>query len=263
MGAFCAYSRVCIVGGEADSTGGGSAVLPRPPPATWGGRTLHSGPSSGWNPTISQSPASPPNLSQLCPSTPCPYSLWSSQQSLTEEEEEEKQLTVFPLKCNSYFGVGQLTWWGQTAEKRQRRPGAKPWPWDASPQKDLSGGSGSLWLRKNSVSEQHLLKKTHGRSAAQSQRWQRKKIKRRNHYENLWRALFFFFFFLSFLGPRLRHLEIPRLGVKSELQLLTYTTAHGNAGSLTHWARPGIEPATLCMLVKICFRWATTGTSHF
>ena len=26
--------------------------------------------------------------------------------------------------------------------------------------------------------------------------------------------------------------------------LETYTTAHGNAGSLTHWARPGIEPAT-------------------
>jgi len=25
---------------------------------------------------------------------------------------------------------------------------------------------------------------------------------------------------------------------------VTYTTAHGNAGSLTHWARPGIEPAT-------------------
>ena len=24
----------------------------------------------------------------------------------------------------------------------------------------------------------------------------------------------------------------------------TYTTAHGNAGSLTHGARPGIEPAT-------------------
>ena len=29
----------------------------------------------------------------------------------------------------------------------------------------------------------------------------------------------------------------------------TYTTAHGNTGSLTHWARPGIEPATLWLLV--------------
>ena len=29
----------------------------------------------------------------------------------------------------------------------------------------------------------------------------------------------------------------------------TYTTAHGNARSLTHWARLGIEPATLWLLV--------------
>ena len=42
----------------------------------------------------------------------------------------------------------------------------------------------------------------------------------------------FFFFPLSFLGPHLRHMEVPRLGVESELQLPTYTTAHGNMGSL-------------------------------
>ena len=30
---------------------------------------------------------------------------------------------------------------------------------------------------------------------------------------------------------------------------VTYTTAHGNAGSLTHSARPGIEPATSWFLV--------------
>ena len=29
-------------------------------------------------------------------------------------------------------------------------------------------------------------------------------------------------------------MEVPRLGVISELQLLAYTTAHGNAGSLTY-----------------------------
>ena len=28
-----------------------------------------------------------------------------------------------------------------------------------------------------------------------------------------------------FLGPHLRHMEVPRLGVKSELQLLAYATA--------------------------------------
>ena len=74
-------------------------------------------------------------------------------------------------------------------------------------------------------------------------------------------SLFFFFFFL---GPHPQHVEVLRLGVKSELQLLahtpaqqlqiraasaTYTTAHGNAGPLTHRARPGIKPASSWILV--------------
>ena len=45
------------------------------------------------------------------------------------------------------------------------------------------------------------------------------------------------------------HIDIPRLGVKLELQLPTYTTVHGNAGSLTHWTRPGIEPVFSWILV--------------
>ena len=59
-------------------------------------------------------------------------------------------------------------------------------------------------------------------------------------------------------------MEIPKLGVESEVQLpaiatatatqiqavsVTYTTAHGNAGSLTHRARPGIKPASSRILV--------------
>ena len=56
--------------------------------------------------------------------------------------------------------------------------------------------------------------------------------------------------FFCFLGPHVRHMEVSRLGVKSELWLpaytpqsqqlgnqatrVTYTTAHSNAGSLTH-----------------------------
>ena len=40
----------------------------------------------------------------------------------------------------------------------------------------------------------------------------------------------------------------------------TYTTAHGNTGSLTHWARPGIEPTTSWFLVGFVNHWATTGT---
>ena len=34
-----------------------------------------------------------------------------------------------------------------------------------------------------------------------------------------------FFFSFAFLGLDLRHMEVPRLGVKSELQLPAYTTA--------------------------------------
>ena len=75
--------------------------------------------------------------------------------------------------------------------------------------------------------------------------------------------LFFFAFFLR-LYPR--YVEVPRLGVESELQLpcwptpqpqqcwiwaasVTHTTAHGNSGSLTHWARSGVEPASSWILV--------------
>ena len=59
-------------------------------------------------------------------------------------------------------------------------------------------------------------------------------------------------------------MEVLRLGVKLELQLSaygtatatqiravleTYTTAHRNAKSLTHWGRPGIKPAFSWILV--------------
>ena len=40
----------------------------------------------------------------------------------------------------------------------------------------------------------------------------------------------------------------------------TYTTAHSNAESLTHWARPGIEPEFSWMLVEFANYWATMGT---
>ena len=58
-----------------------------------------------------------------------------------------------------------------------------------------------------------------------------------------------FIYLFVFLGPHPAHMEVPRLGVKSELQLPAYTTAHGNAESLTHWARPGIEPTSSWVLV--------------
>ena len=64
------------------------------------------------------------------------------------------------------------------------------------------------------------------------------------------------------LGPHPRHMQLPRLGVESELPLPAYITATAmpdpswvcdlclsNAGSLTHWARPGIEPRSSWVLV--------------
>ena len=71
--------------------------------------------------------------------------------------------------------------------------------------------------------------------------------------------------FLSFFGQHPWHMEVPKLGVEMELHLpptpqpqqrriwaasVTYTMAHGNTGSLTHWARPGVEPTSLWILVR-------------
>ena len=44
---------------------------------------------------------------------------------------------------------------------------------------------------------------------------------------------------------------------------VTYTAAHNNAGSLTHCARPGIEPLSSWMLVGFVNNWATKGTRIF
>ena len=40
----------------------------------------------------------------------------------------------------------------------------------------------------------------------------------------------------------------------------TYTTAHGSAGSLTHWVRSEIEPTSSWILVGLFNHWAMTGT---
>ena len=73
------------------------------------------------------------------------------------------------------------------------------------------------------------------------------------------------FFFLIFLGPHPAHMEVLRLGSNwsyscwpkpqpSQPQIqassATYTTAHDNTGSLTHWVRPGIKPTSSQMLVR-------------
>ena len=85
-------------------------------------------------------------------------------------------------------------------------------------------------------------------------------------YSISWKLLpagFLLILFFVFLEPYLQHMQIPRLGVPSELyplaytiatatadlsQSATYITAHGNTGSSTHGARPGTKPATPWLL---------------
>ena len=73
---------------------------------------------------------------------------------------------------------------------------------------------------------------------------------------NTW---FFAFCLFVSLGLHLRHMEVPRLGVELELQLLVCITACGNSGSLTHWLRPGIESSFSRIQVRFLACWATTG----
>ena len=44
-------------------------------------------------------------------------------------------------------------------------------------------------------------------------------------------------------------LQPQQLGIQAA-SAVTYTPAHGNARSLTHWVRPGTEPASSSMLVR-------------
>ena len=82
--------------------------------------------------------------------------------------------------------------------------------------------------------------------------------------------IFFSLFFFFFKWPHLQHMEVPRLGVKLELQLPAYTTAtaagdlspvcdytpaHSHARSLTHWAGPRIKP-TFMDNSQVCLCWA-------
>ena len=91
--------------------------------------------------------------------------------------------------------------------------------------------------------------------------------------ENNYVSLTLSFFFP--LWPHLRHIEVPRIGVELELQLLAYTKAramlelsasvtyaavYGNTEFLTHWLRPG-SPHPHGDYVGFLTHWATWGPS--
>ena len=71
---------------------------------------------------------------------------------------------------------------------------------------------------------------------------------------------FFSVFFSS--QPYLWHLEAPGLGVQLELHWGLHHSC-GNAGSLTHWARPGSKPAPLQTLCWVLNLLSHNGNSSF
>ena len=95
---------------------------------------------------------------------------------------------------------------------------------------------------------------------------------------NSFSSIFFFFFF--FLRLSVQHMEVPKLEVKSELQLTGYTTATA-VGDPSHvcdlyhnvWQRWVLNPLSkarswthiLMDTTRVCFCWATMGTlqQHF
>ena len=85
----------------------------------------------------------------------------------------------------------------------------------------------------------------------------------------------FIYVFICFLEPHLQHMEVPRLGVKSELQLPAYTTATAmqdpsricdlHHSSRHYWILNPLNEArdqtcNLQVLGRIHFSCATTGT---
>ena len=68
-------------------------------------------------------------------------------------------------------------------------------------------------------------------------------------HKNCWSSLHLILHFFGG-GAYPWHTEVSRLGVELGPQMPTYTTGHSNAGFLTHWSRPGIEPASSWIVIR-------------
>ena len=83
-------------------------------------------------------------------------------------------------------------------------------------------------------------------------------------YFNFFAFLIFFFFFFLRAAPMacgssqargwtgaIASAYTPATATQHRVQAMsaTYTTTHGNAGSLSHWTRTGIKPKSSCLLV--------------
>ena len=89
--------------------------------------------------------------------------------------------------------------------------------------------------------------------------------------------MYIYFGGIVFLGPHLHHMEVPKLGVESELQLLAHATdtavwdpscvCDPNHSSQQHWILNPLSRARdqTCVLTdtsRVCHHWATTETSY-
>ena len=80
------------------------------------------------------------------------------------------------------------------------------------------------------------------------------------------RYSFFFFLFRAAYGSSQRGQIVAAAAglchshTRSEAASVTYIAGCSNAGSLTHWEKPGIEPTSLWILVVFLTCWATMGT---
>ena len=67
----------------------------------------------------------------------------------------------------------------------------------------------------------------------------------------------FFFSFFGFLGPHPWHMEVPRLGVKLELQLPACATTTAMLDPQPTELRPGMEPESSSILYFHCIIMGT------
>ena len=74
----------------------------------------------------------------------------------------------------------------------------------------------------------------------------------------MWNLHFFFFFVFSRAAPAAYRDSQARGLIGAAAASVHHR--HSNARSLTHWARPGIEPAASWFLVRFVNHWATMGT---
>ena len=78
----------------------------------------------------------------------------------------------------------------------------------------------------------------------------------RKHAKLYFFFFFFFFFFLLFRAALKQHMEVPRLGVESELQLLAYTTATQDPSRICDLHHSSWQPQILHPLSKASNRTA-------